>query len=187
MLSHTATTAKPEIADLFKHQHKRAFLDSRLLHRDQRRQHEDGADEKDNQPGDGGTNGHRNDFMRILRFPRRDADKLGAGESEVNRHHGHQDRQTAVREPAFGGDIAQPRRRRAILHRNDAKDRRPAENNKGDNGDHLHQREPEFTFGKEAGGDNVERENHRAEHHAPDPYRHLREPVLHAESGGGEA
>ena len=27
---------------------------------------------------------------------RRDADKLGAGESEVNRHHGHQDRQTAV-------------------------------------------------------------------------------------------
>ena len=27
-------------------------------------------------------------------------------ESEVNRH--HQDRQTAVREPAFGGEIAQP-------------------------------------------------------------------------------
>ena len=125
--------------------------------------------------------------MRILRFPRRDADKLGAGESEVNRHHGHQDRQTAVREPAFGGEIAQPRRRGAILHRNDAEDRRPAENNKGNNSDHLHQREPEFTFGKEAGGDNVERENHRAEHHAPDPYRHLREPVLHAESGGGEA
>ncbi len=48
------------------------------------------------------------------------ADKLRPGEGEVHRHHGHQDRQAAVREPAFGGDIAQARRRGAILHRNDA-------------------------------------------------------------------
>ena len=92
-----------------------------------------------------------------------------------------------MREPAFGGDIAQARRRGAILHRNDAENGRAAENNKRDDGDHFHQREPELAFGEEAGRNDVKTEDHRAEHHAPDPDRHLREPILHTEAGGGKA
>jgi hypothetical protein len=39
---------------------------------------------------------------------------------------------------------------RTVLHRDKAKDRRAAKDNKGDNGDDFDQGEPEFAFRKEA-------------------------------------
>ena len=91
-----------------------------------------------------------------------------------------------MREPTFRRDITQPRRGRAILHRDKAKNRRPTKDNKGDDSDHFHQREPELPFGKKARGDNVQAKNNHTEHHAPDPYWHQRKPVLHTESGSGK-
>ncbi|MNT37412.1 hypothetical protein D3C72_1735510 [compost metagenome] len=77
--------------------------------------------------------------------------------------------------------------RGAVFHRQQAKHGCSAEDDKRQNSDHLDQREPEFALREEASGDYVEQENGRAENQTPQPNRRLWEPILHAETGGGQA
>ena len=173
-------------ADGLEDEHERAGVDAGFLPRDERGHHSDGADEEDGQTQHGGVHGLGDGLLRVLGFARGHAHDFGAGEGEHHGEQGGEDRDDAVRQQAFGNEVAEKRRMAVALDGDDAEDCEQADHDERDDGNHLDAGEPEFRFTVQAYGKNIEQEHHDDEHRGPYPCGRIGEPSLHEQARRSE-
>ncbi len=166
-------------------QHKRTALLAKAVPREDRHQHRQGADVKQNNTQRNGVDGLWDDLLRVLRFRRGDADNFHAAESE---HHdakrGDDPLPAMWRKAAVAPQIFQPGGRETMAK---AKEDDPrARRHHGDNRHHFNQRQPELHLAEHPHVAQVHRANKENDAEDPDPARHIGIPQSHIDTERGD-